>query len=331
MESSSNSSDTDAEKDKAEPWLIPLNRKIDMMAFDTLEGNFRRSLAITIRDLLLKTITPAQAAAQIDIYRTDEFVSVLHSRPNRLGGVFTFRSTVDRAICHISTVVTWRGTKQDLLVELLLELRKLGDRWVKVNGKDHLVDFRNDLALTDTMDEFHYAYDPFTARCLQAGIHEVFPPFPDNAYNHFWYAQNVLNRNLNIPNYEENNRRLTERRRMGAALYIIFAGKACFEHLVLDEAVRGKGKRLWPLWMKVFEEIVEGTGDCEIMKPRIGDTERDRKVLQEVRELSMQALEKMKVLWKALEKEEKDSAFEASYGNGYRQYHDSYDRHDTVH
>ncbi|KAI5287420.1 hypothetical protein KEM52_001591 [Ascosphaera acerosa] len=252
------------------------------------------------------------------------------------------------------------------------------------------------------MDEFHYAYDPrdchlpylnitaFTARCLQAGIHEVFPPFPDNAYNHFWYAQNVLNRNLNIPNYEEPNRRLTERRRTGAALYIIFAGEACFEHLVLDEAVRGKGKRLWPLWMKVFEEIVEGrdpdsdaaqspssglpprllptaadgrgpaalrgaerrsepapsasvaaattpptssvtSHSGHVWRPRAGDSSRDRQVLEELREVSTQALEKMRMLWAALEKEEKDSAFEASYGNGYRQYHDSHDRHDTVH
>lgn len=175
-------------------------------------------------------------------------------------------------------------------------------------------------------------FTAFTARCLQAGIHEVFPPFPDNAYNHFWYAQNVLNRNLNVPNYEENNRRLTVRRRMGAALYIIFAGTTCFEHLVLNVAVRGKGKRLWPLWMKAFEDVVKGTGEAGmIMKNATCETERDKKVLQELRSLCADALEKMRLLWKALEKEEEASSYEASYGNGYRQYHDSHDRHDTVH
>ncbi|KAI5304189.1 hypothetical protein KEM56_006757 [Ascosphaera pollenicola] len=315
-----------------------------MIASDTVEGQFRQSLARTLRDVLLKAVSPAQAAAHIDTYRTAEFVTVLHSRPNRLGGVFTFRSTVDRAVCHLSTIVTWRGDKQDLLVELLLELRKLGGKCIKLNGKDHFIDFENDLALTDTMDEFFYAYDPrdchlpylnftaFTARCLQAGIHEVFPPFPGNAYNHFWYAQNVLNRNLNVPNYEENNRRLTVRRRMGAALYIIFAGTTCFEHLVLNIEVRGKGKRLWPLWMKAFEQVVTRTGEAGVMmKITACDTERDKRVLQELRALCAEALEKMTLLWKALEKEEEASAFKDSYGNGYRQYHDSHDRHDTVH
>lgn len=133
METSAKS-DREAEKEDPEPWLIPLNRKIDMIAADSLEGQFRKSLAKTLRDVLLRTITPAQAAAHIDTYRTAEFVTVLHSRPNRLGGVFTFRSTVDRAICHISTIVNWTGDKQDLLVELLLELRKLGGRCVKLNG-----------------------------------------------------------------------------------------------------------------------------------------------------------------------------------------------------
>ncbi|KAI5289084.1 hypothetical protein KEM52_000911, partial [Ascosphaera acerosa] len=106
-------------------WLGPLNRKIDLMAVDTLEGNFRRALAVTLRDLLLRKVTPAQAAAHIDAYCTSDVVSVLPARPNRVGGVFTFRSTVDRAICHISTVVCWQGDKQDLLVQLLLELRRL--------------------------------------------------------------------------------------------------------------------------------------------------------------------------------------------------------------
>lgn len=41
--------------------------------------------------------------------------------------------------------------------------------------KDHLIDFQNDLALTDTMDEFFYAYDRmFKIPFLRRSIYTVY-------------------------------------------------------------------------------------------------------------------------------------------------------------
>ncbi|KAI5298197.1 hypothetical protein KEM55_003691 [Ascosphaera atra] len=232
---------------KQEAWLIYLTRKIELISTDTPEGVFHRALAVIVRDLLLRSISPAEAAVQIRGYCTTEVVNALHEKKARSGGVFTFRGTVNRSICYMGAVVPWRDERQGVLVELLLELRRLGEMWVKVRGEDHVIDFRNDLALTDVMDQFFYAYDPrelrtqylnvagFTARCLQHGMHEVFPPFPGNPCNHFWYIQNIISGNLNVQQHYDDdkyNNHVTKARNMAAAVYLCLAGDALFEHLV---------------------------------------------------------------------------------------------------
>lgn len=101
---------------------------------ETYEGDETYELAYILKRLIAEDgITPQEAAQQIDSYYEDD---LLPSQPilqkEKAKGMINLLGALDDLICGLGSVLHYNDVRQDALIQLILELRKLPPRQVVI-------------------------------------------------------------------------------------------------------------------------------------------------------------------------------------------------------
>lgn len=107
---------------------------LDEEISESYEGAGTYELAKILKRLLAENdITPQEAAHQIDAFYEDDF---LPSQPTfqkeKAKGMINFLGVLDELICGLGRVLHYNDARQDALIQLILELRKLPPRQVEI-------------------------------------------------------------------------------------------------------------------------------------------------------------------------------------------------------
>ncbi|RYP66230.1 hypothetical protein DL769_006074 [Monosporascus sp. CRB-8-3] len=272
------SNESTSQSTTKEPWLAFIDNEFD------IEGDPTRVDLLTIlRDALLSVDEAAakDAAHRIDSYYSDTFFSsdpLVKFEEDK--GMASFLNTLWDAVFDLAELLPFDDPKQDRLVEVILELRKLPPKSFKIWQSNCLVytnepvffmvqedrwngsfphDFKGEPA---AVAEFQQRcnewvnHQAFTARCTEAGIDtEPFCKHPG------YEIVNGLEKEYSLQ--AERNCKV-----MVAAQYILLAGRAVHETYVTRKLSTGReeaarwGLEKWLLWAERLKAIEE-KGDCD--------------------------------------------------------------------
>ena len=109
---------------------------LDEQISESYEGAETYELANILKHLLAENgITPQETAQQIDSFYEDEF---LPSQPifqkEKAKGMITLLGALDELLCNLGRVLRYDDVRQDALIQVILELRKLPTRQVEIWG-----------------------------------------------------------------------------------------------------------------------------------------------------------------------------------------------------
>lgn len=107
---------------------------LDEEISEAYEGDETYELANILKRLMAENgITPQEAAQQIDSYYEDD---LLPSQPilqrEKAKGMINLLSALDDLICGLGSALRYDDARQDALIQLILELRKLPPRQVVI-------------------------------------------------------------------------------------------------------------------------------------------------------------------------------------------------------
>jgi len=248
--------------------------KFDKGISDWEDGSVEEGIAIMLKDFLLSNgITTANSMAhQIDTFYKQYLESDPLMKYEDDQGMEGFLSGFYDVVFTLAKFIPYNSTKQDNLVQLILELRQLPSRKIKLWKQDCLVwirepvsamsmeDYWNGnhpsdtkesdsrdcvLSFDEICDEW-LNFSSFLARWIQAGL-------SDDYEDCFKYP------GLDIPEGLEQDLLLGPKRDckvMVAAQYILLAGRAiesyCFDTAA---AASGFGPQRWKRWAERFANI----------------------------------------------------------------------------
>lgn len=109
---------------------------LDEEISDSNEGDETYELSNILKRLLVENgVTPHDAAQQIDSFYEHQF---LPSQPifqkQKAKGMIEFLGALDVLICDLGRLLHYDDVRQDALIQLILELRKLPPRQVEIWG-----------------------------------------------------------------------------------------------------------------------------------------------------------------------------------------------------
>ncbi|RYO93193.1 hypothetical protein DL764_008020 [Monosporascus ibericus] len=273
------SNESTSQSTMKEPWLAFIDNE-----FDIEDDQTRLELLTILRDALLSIDEAAAevAAHRIDSYYSDTFLSVhplVKFEDDK--GMASFLCALWDAVFDLAELLPFDDRKQDRLVEVILELRKLPAKSFTIwQEKDCLVyikepvffmvqedrwngsfphNFKGEPAAVAEFRQRCYEWvnhQAFTARCTEAGI-DTEPLCKHPTYE----IANGLEKEYSLQ---------VERdcKVMVAAQYILLAGRALHQRYIARHLSTGKeeaarqGLEKWGLWAERLKAIEE-KGDCD--------------------------------------------------------------------
>ncbi|PCG90858.1 Protein of unknown function DUF3632 [Penicillium occitanis (nom. inval.)] len=249
---------------------------LDEQISESYEGDETYELANILKHLLAENgITPQETAQQIDSFYEDKFVP---SQPifqkEKSIGMINLLGALDELLCNLGRVLRYDDVRQDALIQVILELRKLPTRQVEIWGDECTV-YKDDPIFGVLVHECWNMYfvhrqtpgtpsevqescdqyvnlSSFIARCTSAGL------LVDKHGNEYKYSTFDVSRGVEeeIPRGNIRNARI-----LAAANYILLAGSGIrnYCHSYPSDSDRGKSARdMWNLWKEKFVAIAEG-------------------------------------------------------------------------
>ncbi|RAO74256.1 uncharacterized protein BHQ10_010268 [Talaromyces amestolkiae] len=243
---------------------------------EAYEGDETYELAYILKRLIAEDgITPQGAAQQIDSYYEDD---LLPSQPilqkEKAKGMINLLGALDDLICGLGSVLHYNDVRQDALIQLILELRKLPPRQVVI-GDNECTDYKDNpifvrqvyenwngyqvydslpgtpLEVQESCDKY-VNWSSFIARCTSAGF------LADKEGYEYKYSTVDISSGLEeeIPQGKIRNARI-----LAAANYILLAGSGirnyCHSYSS-DSDRRRRAWEMWNVWKEKFEAIANG-------------------------------------------------------------------------
>ncbi|RYO87605.1 hypothetical protein DL766_009179 [Monosporascus sp. MC13-8B] len=233
-----------------EPWLAFIGNEFDIEGYST-----RVKLLIIIRDTLLSI---GEAAAKDGAHRIDSYYSDTSLSFDPLvkfaedKGMAGFLNALWDAVFDSAELLPFDDPKQDRLVAVILELRKLPPKLFKIWQSNRLVYIEEPIFFMVQKDRWNGSFP----RCTEAGI-DTEPLCKHPGYE----IVNGLEKDY--PLKVERDCKV-----MVAAQYILLAGRALHETFITRELSTGGeeaarwGLEKWRLWAARLKAIEE-KGDCD--------------------------------------------------------------------
>ncbi|KAK2765316.1 hypothetical protein FQN54_008160 [Arachnomyces sp. PD_36] len=256
---------------KKERWLSLFEENIRYE-----KGTVQHDVASIIKDMLLSNQsnnTVRATAYQLNTYYWE--------RNNENGPFFTWAKTGESVPGYISFIIDmivgptpfipYDDPKQDLLVQLILELRNLPRNPVKAWDGDHLLppeetefgellhetwasrwadsnrEYPDPAKWKQRCDEW-VNFSAFLARCVQARI-------DDDAFDIGKYPRMNIDDAVSSHITDEVKRNSWV---MVAAQYVLLAGPVMDEEFIQKPEVRDLGMSMWQFWAEGFKKVAEG-------------------------------------------------------------------------
>ncbi|DAA77669.1 TPA_exp: Uncharacterized protein A8136_6215 [Trichophyton benhamiae CBS 112371] len=245
-----------------EPWLIKLHDEW-ISSNGSEEGVVEHDFALIIKDLLLATICPVDAARVIDTYYWDRNLDsgpLFKYHPDGVGGV---EGALYEIILDAVELLSYKDNRQEDLAHLVLELHRIPPKpFKRWNGDLFVTDtlfteslsnrwrdaYRHEIT-SETMKETWVSLSSFIARCIELRIESH---VPDSGRYPLIEIIKGLGENLS-PGLER------DTRAMVAAQYILLSPTLVNDKLAKLPGGRGEpsGSDILKLWIAKLKELAE--------------------------------------------------------------------------